>query len=366
MGINILGIGSAMPEHILTNEDLTKIIDTSDEWIYSRTGIKQRHIATDEKNWEIAARASKSALDRSGVSADEIGVIICSTISPDFWFPSTACVVQREIKATNAFAFDLAAACTGFVYAVDVAEKYLRSFNFNPTNNNGDIKNTAPPTNKAKYALVVGSEILTKLIDFSDRASCVLFGDGAAAAVLEYSDGIYGRFLGSDGQGAKHIYAHHINTTPTPFCLHGDHSHKYANDHLEPPKDTPPLRDIDVPHHVDEFLHQDGKEVYKFASKILVTASERALENAGVTKEDIKYFIPHQANMRIIETAAKNFGLPTEKFYVTIEKYGNTSSSSIPIALNDAVEKGLISKGDKICMVGFGSGLTYASVVFEF
>lgn len=327
-GIKILSIASYAPETIISNDDFTSFIETNDEWITTRTGIKTRHLAMGMPTWKIGSNAAEKAIEKAGISKDEIDLIICTTITPDTLIPSTACYIQRELGMSGCMAFDINSACSGFVYGIDMAQKYIAS---------GSVRNV----------LVVSSEELSKITDYTDRASCILFGDGAAAAVVAPSDTAYSSFLGADGRGADFLRATCITPVPHPFFE---------------------LKNIN--HEVDENdngkLFQDGKEVYKFAVSIMPFAVEKALEKAGLSVDDIDAFIPHQANIRIIQTAASKLGVPMDKFCLNIEKYGNTSSASIPLALCDAIEEGKVKRGDKIVMVGFGAGLTYGAVCIEY
>ena len=326
-GINILGTGLYVPEKIMTNEDFSKIVETNDEWITTRTGIKQRHISTGHPTWYLGVEAAKKALEVSNTNPDEIDLIVISTTTPDYYTPSCSCIVQRELNLTNAMTIDINCACTGYVYALDMARRYLFT---------GDVKK----------ALVISTENPSTFIDYDDRATCILFGDGAAACIVEASDKLYASFLGADGNGAKHLISRHNNKTR----WHKDEERF----------------DDKAPETKEHYLFQDGKEVYKFATKILPFAANKTLERVNLTPEDISFFIPHQANLRIIQTAASNLGVSMDKFYVTLDKYGNTSSSSIPIAFDEAVKNGIIKRGDKICMIGFGAGLTYGAIVLEY
>ncbi len=329
MGVNILGMGGYVPEQVLTNDDFTKFIETNDEWIRTRTGIVSRHVAGWEPAWYMGAEAAKKAIEKAGIDPNEIGLVIACTITNDFLTPSMACIIQNEIGASKAAAFDLNAACSGFVYGVDTAKRFLET------------------DSSMKYALVVTSEALSRFLDFEDRGTCILFGDGATAAVIERSDKLYSSHLGSDGSGAKYLYARSLDTAPEVAV------EKEFDDGFE-------IKDN--MHH----LVQDGKAVYKFAVKALPTAFEAAAEKVGITKDDIDFFIPHQANVRIIETAAKNLGVSMDKFIVTLDHYGNTSSSSIPLALNEAIDKGIVKRGMKVALIGFGAGLTYGGIVMEY
>lgn len=326
-GIEIKGTGLYAPETIATNDDFAKIVDTTDEWIYTRTGMKKRHMSSGEPTWFMAVNAAKKALSNASANADEIDLIICSSVTPDYLTPSCACMVQRELKIEKCIALDINAACAGFVYGIDMARRYLAC---------GDIRN----------ALVIGAENLTKITDYSDRGSCVLFGDGSAAAVVSASDKLFSSFISADGSGAKHMIA---RSFPPHNAFMGEK----------------PEIDEAMPLGNGHYLYMDGKEVYKFATNALPLAVREACKKADITVEDIDIIIPHQANIRIIQTAAKNLGVSMDKLFVNIEEYGNTSSASVPIALTEAYEKGRIKKGDKVCLVGFGSGLTYGAVIFE-
>ncbi|MGN0594947.1 MAG: beta-ketoacyl-ACP synthase III [Hominimerdicola sp.] len=329
-GVKILGAGKYVPELIATNEDFTKIVETSDEWITQRTGIKQRHITNGEPTYYIGAMAAKKALEDAGVKAEEIDLIIVATLTPDFFTPSVACLVQREIGAIGSMAVDINCACSGFVSGFDMAKRYLQ---------------TGDGINKV---LLVATEELSKFVDYTDRSSCVLFGDGAAAFVLEKAENtVYASFLGADGNGAKFLVSR---------ALKSENAFRTAEEDF----------DMEMPETKEHFFTQDGKEVYKFATKILPFATQKACEKLGITADDLDSIVPHQANIRIIETAAKNLGVSMDKFAMYIDRYGNTSSASIPIAFCDAVEDGKIKRGDKVCLVGFGGGLTYGAAIFEY
>lgn len=329
-GIDILGTGAYTPSLRVANDELAKVVETNDEWISTRTGIKARRLADGEPTWKMGAAAAREALANAGVSGSEIGLIIDTTITSDFATPSMACVIQREIGAENAEAFDLNAACSGFVYAVDAAKRYLQ---------------TDP---ELKYVLVVANEKLSHITDYTDRASCILFGDGAAAAVITRSEKLFTSFMGADGRGAQYLYSK---------------AHKIFHPFRTTDKDEVDTGEFAAG---TEFLVQDGKEVYKFATKALPTASEKAAAKIGLNINEIDWFIPHQANIRIIETAAKNLNVSIEKFIVNIQEHGNTSSASIPIALHEAISSGQIKRGEKLCLVGFGAGLTMGAVIIEY
>lgn len=328
MGINILGMGSYLPEQTLTNDDFKKFVDTSDEWIRTRTGIESRHMSGWEPVWYMAKQAALKAIEKAGISPSDIGLVICTTVTPDFLTPSTASIIQYELGIENAAAFDLNAACSGFVYMVDTARRFLET------------------DDNMKYALIVSSEALSRFLDYEDRGTCILFGDGAAAAIIEKSDKMYSSFLSSDGSGARKLFAKNCTVAPQV---------KVESDF-----------DDGFPEKPVHQLYQEGREVYKFAVKALPKAFRNAAEKIGVSSEDMDWFIPHQANMRIIETAAKSLDVPTDKFIVTISHHGNTSSASIPLALCEALDKGIVKRGQKLALVGFGAGLTCGSVIIEY
>jgi len=330
-GINIVGTGIYRPGLTVTNEDMAKIVDTNDECISTRTGIRERRMSNGEPTWYMGTHAAQQAIDEAGIDPKDIAYVICATITSDFHTPSTACIIQREIGAVNAACFDLNAACSGFIYALDTAKRFLQT------------------EDTAKYILVVSSENLSKIINFEDRSSCILFADGAAAFLVERSEKLYGSWLGADGQGAKYIYAR-ADAPSNPFMT-------------EPRFHVADETDESITH---KQLVQDGKEVYKFATKALPTAAVNAAERAGIAVTDIDVFVPHQANLRIIETAAKNLGVSMDKLVLNIDKRGNTSSASIPSAFHDGVCSGQIKRGDKVCLVGFGAGLTLGSAIIEY
>lgn len=327
-GIKILGTGHYSPQQIVTNDYLSKFMDTNDEWITTRTGIKRRHISDGEPTWYMAAKAAEEALKAADTKAEDIDLILLSSTTEDFFLPSGACMVQREIGAAGCMAVDINCACSGFVYAIDMARRYLAF-------------------DDVKKVLVVASESLSKITDYDDRSTCVLFADGAGACVVEAADSFYSSFHGADGNGAKFLVAKHIH-----------HVHDII-------KGSQTFED-GLPDSGKECIIQDGKEVYKFATSILPFAAKSAAEKAGISVDEIDYFIPHQANIRIIETAAKKLKVSMDKFIVNIEEYANTSSASIVIAFDEAVRNGKIKRGDKICFVGFGAGLTYGAVIIEY
>lgn len=321
--VKILGTGSSVPERIITNFDLEKMVDTSDEWITTRTGIKERRIAQEEESTStFALLAAQRALQAAQVSPEELDLIIVATVTPDMLFPATACLLQRELKARKAASFDLEAGCTGFVYALSLAEKYLQG-------------------GEGEKALVVGAETLSKILDWEDRSTCVLFGDGAGAAVLGLSEeeGIIATYLGSDGGGA------HLLELPAG-CSRMPASLDTVNSRLH-------------------YIKMNGNEVFKFAVKIMEEASLEVIKRGQVEIDEVSLFIPHQANIRIINSAAKRLGIPEEKVFVNVHKYGNTSSASVPLALDEAYREGKIKRSDLVLLVGFGAGLTWGSALIR-
>lgn len=322
--VGIKGIGSYTPEKILTNRDLEKIVDTTDEWISTRTGIKERRIAAEnEACSDLAIKAAQNAILDAGITAEDIDLIILATITPDYMFPATAAIVQHKIGAVNAAAFDLEAACTGMIYGMVTGANFIA-------------------TGVYKNVLVIGSEAMSKIIDWTDRDTCVLFGDGAAAVVLsevEEGYGILGYHLGADGSGGVYL------DQPAG----GSRNPANANT-------------VNEKMH---FLKMKGKEVFKFAVSILPESVLKTLKISGMTMEQVNMYIPHQANTRIIESAAKKLEQPLEKFYMNMDRFGNTSSASIGIALDEVVKSGKIKKNDNIVLVGFGAGLTYGSCVIK-
>lgn len=322
--VGIWGIGSYVPETIVTNRDLENRIDTSDEWIVERTGIRERRVIKEgEATSHIATRAAERALADAGVSADELDLIIVATVTPDMQFPSTACIVQENLKAWNAAAFDLTAVCSGFIYGLITGSTFVK-------------------TGTYKKVLVIGAEALSAITNQDDRNTAIIFGDGAGAAVIGETEpgyGILGFHLGAEGAGGELLK------------LPAGGSRQPAS-----------LETVEERLH---YTHMDGNEVFKFAVKIMGEASNKALENANLTAADVNYLVPHQANMRIIQSAAKRLNLPMEKVIVNVDKYGNTSAASIPLALDEAVKSGKIQKGDVLIMVGFGGGLTWGATVLR-
>ena len=315
--IGITGLGTHVPERVLTNDELARLVDTTDEWIVERTGIRERRIAAkDEALTDIARPAARAALADAGIEAGEIDLIICATVTPDMMFPTSSALLADELGMPKAAAYDLLAGCTGFVYALAQAYAMLAS-------------------GLAKRALVVGGDVLSKILDWEDRSTIVLFGDGAGAVVMEPVDrgGFLAFELGADGGGGEHLW------------LPGSGS-----------------RHFDDP---DQYVKMNGREVFKFATRVLVYSAEQVLAECGKTVDDVDVYIPHQANKRIIDYASGKLGIPAERTVVNVDRYGNTSSGSIPLALTDARAEGRLSEGALVLMTGMGAGLTWGSALIE-
>jgi len=321
--VSIIGTGSYLPEKVVTNRDLEKIVETSDEWIYSRTGMRERHIAAaDQAASDLGAEAAKKALADAGIGADEIDLIIVATLSPDMFFPSTACFVQDKIGATNAYCYDLGAACSGFLYALDSARNQIASGAINT-------------------ALVIGTEKMSTFIDWEDRGTCILFGDGAGAAVLRAGGegrGVMKSVMGSDGSLANLLW--------TPG---GGSRNPMTHEMLDQKQ---------------QYLKMEGREVFKHAVVRMGDTVLQALEKNGVTADEVKCFIPHQANIRIIDAISKRLGV-ADRMYSNVDKYANTSSAALAIALDEAVRDGTIQKGDLVVLTVFGGGFTWGANVLE-
>lgn len=322
--VEIVSTGRFVPDNILTNADLESMVDTTDEWIRERTGISERRIApVGMLAAHMGAKAAERALAKAGVAAGEVDVLILTTATPDRWLPSTACDVQAILGADNAFAYDLGAACSGFLYALSMAEGYLAS-------------------GRGEIALVVSTEKMSSIIDWTDRGTCVLFGDGAGAAVVKRSDGprgILASHFGSDGRLAELLY-------------------RPAGGAAVPMSE-------DVLKSRDHLVKMQGREVFKSAVRSMAEAADVAMQKAGFNAEDIDLLVPHQANMRIIEATAKYAGLPMDKVYVNVDRYGNMSSATIPVALDEAWEEGLLPPGSKVLSVAFGAGLTWGAMAMQ-
>ena len=319
MTIRIAGTGSAFPKTVVTNDDLAKVMDTSDEWISSRTGIKERRIAKDETTAGMAAEAAREALKDAGMTAEELDLIIVGTLSADHFTPSCACEIQAEIGAVNAVAFDINAACSGFMFSLHTAYAYLQS---------GLYKN----------ALVLGAETLSKIMDWEDRSTCVLFGDGAGAAVVRSAeDGVFVFDQGSDGVRGK-VLACKARLVNNLLVKQG---------------------------HEPDYVHMDGQEVYKFAVSTVPASINKVLEKAGVSVDEVTYFVLHQANIRILQSVAKRLKVSEDKFPIILDRSGNVSAATVPLLLDDMNKKGMLKRGDKIVMSGFGGGLTWGTALIE-
>lgn len=323
--VSIIGTGSYVPEKILTNEDLSRIVDTTDEWITSRTGIKERRVAAaGEFTSHMATKAALKAIEQAKIKAIEIDLIVVATATPDMTFPATACFVQTNIGASKAACLDISAACAGFLFAIEIAQQFITSHTY-------------------ETVLVIGAEKLTSITNWTERNTCVLFGDGAGAAILRHrgggTHGVISTHIGSDGRFADILFM------PGGGCR-TPITRENANQNLQT-------------------IHMSGKEVYKQAVNSMLNASKKALEKAGLSIEDMACVIPHQANVRIIEAIADRLKIPFERFYVNLDRYGNTSAAAVAIALDEANRSGRIKVGDYVLMVVFGGGLTWASTVIE-
>jgi 3-oxoacyl-[acyl-carrier-protein] synthase-3 len=321
---SVVGVGSYLPERILSNADLEKMVDTSDEWITSRTGIHQRRLAGEKEfTSDMAAKAGLLALQRAGVSPDKVDLIIVATITPDMLFPSTACLVQQKIGAFKAAAFDLEAACSGFIYGLEIGQQFIMSRTYDTV-------------------LVIGAEKLSSIIDWSDRNTCVLFGDGSGAAVLQNradSHGLLTACMGADGSKAG-LLSMPAGGSSCPATSESVAARLH-------------------------YLRMDGKETFKNAVNAMMTAAQEALRRCNLTVSQIKCIIPHQANRRIIDAVAERLGATPEQVFINLEKYGNTSAASVAIALDEAVQSGRITRGDMVLLVVFGAGLTWGAAVIE-
>jgi len=321
---HITGWGMSVPEKILTNDDISKMVETNDTWIQERTGIRERRIAGEnETTSSMAVSAAFKALKVANLRPTDLDLVICATSTPDYVFPATACLIQDQLGASKAGAFDLLAACSGFIYGLNMASQAIRS---------GSVKSV----------LVVGSETLSRFVNWKDRSTCILFGDGAGAFVLQASEkpgGVYSSVLHSDGSGGDLLS---LGGGGVPFSAADS-----------------------VVNEGKRFIQMDGNEVFRFATRVMASATEEVLDAAGLTVEQVQWIVPHQANIRIIKAAARGLKLPMDRFIVNLDKYGNTSTASIPMATVEAVESGQIKLGDKIVFVGFGGGLTWGALTAE-
>lgn len=320
----IIGTGSCLPDRIMTNHEMESMVDTNDEWIRSRTGICERRVADENTaTSDLATTSALRALENANLKPEDIDLIMVATVTPDMMFPSTACIVQKNIGAINAAAFDLEAACSGFLYGLAIAESLVKTASF-------------------KNVLVIGAETLTKIVDYTDRNTCVIFGDGAGAAVVSEVPegyGILSTYIGADGRGG--------NLLEVPA----------GGSRIPASEKTVQNR--------QHYVKMDGKEVFKFAVKIMGDAAEKALEKCGLIKEDIDYLIPHQANIRIIDASVRRLKISNDKVYINLDKYGNMSSASVAVAIDEANRKGLLKDGDVVVLVGFGGGLTWGAAVLK-
>jgi 3-oxoacyl-[acyl-carrier-protein] synthase-3 len=315
--VSITGLGTYAPDRVLTNDELAELVDTSDEWITERTGIKERRIAAPEQAMtDLAQPAARIALERAGVKSTELDLIIVATVTPDMMFPTTGSLLGDLLPAPDAAAYDLLAGCTGFVYALAQAHAMVSA-------------------GLANKALVVGGDVLSKILDWTDRSTLVLFGDGAGAVVIEHVEdgGFLGFELGADGGGGRHLW------------LPGSGSRTFEN--------------------ADRLVKMNGPEVFKFATRVLVSSAEKLLDQCGKDVDDVDVYVPHQANVRIIDYAARKLGIAEERIVVNVDRYGNTSSGSIPLALADAEAEGLLEPGSTVLMTGMGAGLTWGSALME-
>ena len=315
--VSITGLGTYVPDRVLGNDELSELVDTSDEWIMERTGIRERRIAADDQAMtDLALPAARIALERAGVKSEELDLIIVATVTPDMMFPTTGSLLGDLLPAPNAAAYDLLAGCTGFVYALAQGHAMVSS-------------------GLSKKALVVGGDVLSKILDWTDRSTLVLFGDGAGAVVLERVEdgGFLGFELGADGGGGEHLW------------LPGSGSRKFED--------------------ADRLVKMNGREVFKFATRVMVSSANALLDEVGQTIDDVDVYVPHQANTRIINYAAEKLGIPEDRIVVNVDRYGNTSSGSIPLALADAEADGRLQPGSRVLMTGMGAGLTWGSALME-
>ncbi len=316
MRAQIIGTGSCLPEKIVTNDFLSTIVETSDEWVSSRTGIRQRHIAIDETTASMSAEAGRRAMESAGIKPEEIDLIVVATCTPDTLVPNTACLVQSELGAVNAAAFDISAACSGFVFAMNMVDAYFQAGMY-------------------KTALIIGAETLSRIVDWTDRSTCVLFADGAGAAVVRAAEnGVTASSQGSDGTKGGAIYVKNRENY-NPFVT-----------------EQKPM----------DFLYMDGGEVFKFAVKKVPESIRETLQKAGWTADDVDWYLLHQANARINQSIAKKLKISSDKIPMNVDKCGNTSAASVPILLDEVNRKGLLKSGDKIILAGFGSGLTWGTL----
>jgi len=319
----LIGIGGYVPERTVTNDELESIVDTSDQWITARTGIKERRISTGEKTSQIALQAAKRAIEQAKIKPAEIDLIILATITPDFFTPSTASMLQSKLGIRDIPSFDVSAGCTGFIYGLQIADTFIKS-------------------GQSKCVLIVGAEVLSKVLDWNDRNTCVLFGDGAGAAILKKSKkaGIVSTYTGSQGDLEEFLTLPAVSVK-NPFIK----EQLITNNH--------------------SYIFMNGKEIFKFATNIMYKSIEKVLVENGLMINEIDYIVPHQANYRIIDNVAKKLKVSPEKFYKNMDHFGNTSAASIPLALDEMIQKKMINAGSRIIMVGFGGGLTWGAILLD-
>lgn len=326
IGTRLIGTGSCVPDFVLSNQILEGLVDTSDAWIQKRTGIRERRIAKGQATWEIALQAAQRALADAAVDPQELDLILVGTVTPDTFTPSVACMVQGKLGAVNAFAFDLNAACSGFVYSVDVADSYIRA-------------------GKAKTVLVICAETLHRIIDYTDRTTCVLFGDGAGAAVFQAdasdAGGVHATYMRADGTLGECLKAEALPVEAEPLST---------------------ARGVDPQ---ARFLHMEGSEVFRFTAAAVPQAIEAVLQKSGCSADQVDWFVLHQANDRIIRMVVQRYGLDPAKVYVNIDRFGNTSSASIPLCLDEMRRSGRLQAGQRVVLCGFGGGLTYGAVLLD-
>lgn len=329
-GIKIIGTGRYVPDLVASNEDFTKIVETSDEWITKRTGIKNRHVSNGEPTWYMGLKAAERAIENAGIDPQEIDMLISTSVTPDYAFPALSNLLLGKLGIHGAFGIDIECACAGFVFALDMAQRYIAT------------------EDDVKTVLIVSPENITKYVDYTDRSTCVLFGDAAGAAVVQRGEKPAYSFFETQGEGAELMYAHLV-PPGNPFS-DPEQVERYAE--LFPKGEG-------------HYMYMNGNKVYKYATRALPDAVERVCAKAGIAPEEIDLIVPHQANLRILQTAAKNLGLPMEKFSINIDRYGNTSSACIPVTLSELRESGRLREGDRVLLAGFGAGLITGAVLFE-
>lgn len=328
-GLKLCGTGSYLPDNVIDNEAFTAIVETSDEWIRTRSGIATRRIANGDTTWSMGTKAARKALEDAGIPETQVDLILVTTVTSDYLTPSMSCVIQHALGAVNAVCIDINCACAGFVYAMDMAWRYLSCGDF-------------------KTVLIISTEMLSRITNYEDRSTCVLFGDGAGACVVQAGEGRFASHLGADGSGMHLLFCKY----PAP---------------QSPFTDRPVVEnEISQSDHKEGAIFMDGREVYKFATRVMPEAIEKSCGKLGLTPADLDWIVPHQANIRIVQTAMKHLRLPMEKAWMSIDHIGNTSSASIPITLDELVKSGNLKRGQKLAIAGFGAGLTYGGAVFDY